>query len=374
MKRKWLWFFGLLTLSVGTITALALNSPALGGNISGQRLERLEASSQYRDGAFVNIEPQASTKLTWDYLYEQFFGDQVRVPPSEIPVVPINPDDLSRPPTPGLRVIWIGHAGAMVEIDGQRLLFDPVFSEYASPVQFAGPKRFHPPPIALDDLDHIDGVIISHDHYDHLDMATTRHLATKGTQFFVPLGVGAHLEAWGVPDAQINEMDWWEAITLGAVTINSTPNRHYSGRGLTDYKATLWSSWSLIGTQHRVFYSGDTGYSKLFKEIGRRMGPFDLSIIKVGAYGPGASWVDVHMSPEDAVRVHLEIKGKQMLPVHWGTFNMGIHAWDEPIRRTTIAAKAQGVDLLTPRIGELVTVGEPIVSTRWWEAVGPTSD
>jgi L-ascorbate metabolism protein UlaG (beta-lactamase superfamily) len=205
-------------------------------------------------------------------------------------------------------------------------------------------------------------------------MATTRHLATKGTQFFVPLGVGAHLEAWGVPNAQINEMDWWESITVGAVTINSTPNRHYSGRGLTDYKATLWSSWSLIGPRHRVFYSGDTGYSKLFKEIGRRMGPFDLSIIKVGAYGPGASWVDIHMSPEDAVRVHLEIKGKQMLPVHWGTFNMGIHAWDEPIRRTVLAAKAQGVDLLTPRIGELVTVGEPIVSTRWWEAVEPTSD
>ena len=371
MTRKWFWFLGLLILLLTTIAVWALNLKALGGSISGQRLDRLMASEQYRDGGFVNVEPQAATKLTWDYLREQFFGDQIRVPPSALSVIAINPATLTQSPAPGLRVTWIGHAGAMVEIDGQRLLIDPVFSEYASPVQFAGPQRFHPPPIALNDLDHIDGVLISHDHYDHLDMATIRHLAGRGTQFFVPLGVGAHLEAWDVPAAQINEMDWWESITLGAIIINSTPNRHYSGRSLTDYKATLWSSWSLIGPQHRVFYSGDTGYSKFFKEIGRRMGPFDLTIIKVGAYGPGASWVDIHMSPEDAVRVHLDIEGKQMLPVHWGTFNMGIHAWDEPIRRTVIAAKAQGVSLLTPRIGEVVTVGVPFVSTPWWEVVGP---
>ena len=223
--------------------------------------------------------------------------------------------------------------------------------------------------LELEELPPIDVVVISHDHYDHLDMATIVHLASKGTQFYVPLGVGAHLQRWGVATDQINEMNWWESRTLGALTIYSTPNRHYSGRGLTDYKATLWSSWSVLGPAHRFFYSGDTGYSKLFREIGQRLGPFDLSIIKVGAYGPGASWIDIHMSPEDAVKVHRDINAGQMLPVHWGTFNMGLHAWDEPIKRTVIAAEALGIELLTPRVGELLTVGQAVVENHWWEGV-----
>jgi L-ascorbate metabolism protein UlaG (beta-lactamase superfamily) len=215
----------------------------------------------------------------------------------------------------------------------------------------------------------VDAVLISHDHYDHLDMDTVRHLATRGTRFFVPLGVGAHLERWGVPLAQIDELEWWQQRTLRGVQITCTPTRHYSGRGLSDRSATLWSSWSVAGLQHRFFYSGDTGYSTHFKTIGERFGPFDLAFVKIGAYGPGASWVDIHMPPEQSVQAVRDVGAKRMFPVHWSTFNLAYHAWDEPIRRTVAEAKRSGVELVTPRLGEWVDADREFQSTAWWEAV-----
>ena len=348
---------------------LTVNGCSFGGNLSGERLARAEASPHYEDDAFFNEERPAPLGITWGFVKAQFFGDEVRVPPSAVPVVSVDPNTFGSPPTPGLRAIWFGHASVLIEIDGHRVMVDPVFSERASPVQFAGPKRFHPPPLALADLKGIDAVMISHDHYDHLDRAVIEHLAAQGTQFYVPLGVGAHLAGWGVPEDQINDMEWGQSGKVGELTIMSTPSRHYSGRGVFDYKETLWSSWSVLGPQHRMFYSGDTGYSKLFGPTGENYGPFDLAIIKVGAYGPGKNWLDIHMTPEDAIRVHKDVKGKRMLPVHWATFNMGHHAWDEPIKRALAAAREHGVDLVTPRVGEVVVAGEAFPSQPWWEAV-----
>ncbi len=305
--------------------------------------------------------------ITWEMVREQIFGGQQREPLVPLPVVPLSSAKLEMKPAEDLKAIWLGHASVLIEIAGQRLLTDPVLSERASPFQFIGPKRFHPPPIALEQLSGIDAVIISHNHYDHLDEATIRHLGSQGTRFFVPLGVGAHLEDWGIAVSQIREMDWWQTVKIGRLTITATPNRHYSGRGLFDYKATFWASWSIVGPKSRVFYSGDTGYSELFREIGDRLGPFDLNIIKIGSYGPGASWNDIHMNPEDAVQVHLDIGGKYMLPVHWATFNLAIHDWDEPIRRALKASEQHNVRLLTPKIGEAVSVDRPFVNTHWWE-------
>ena len=234
----------------------------------------------------------------FDYLVRQFSGDEVRVPPSPLPVLAVDKAALAAaPPASGLRAFWIGHASVYVEVDGLRLLLDPVFAERVSPIAI-GPKRFHPPPIALADLPPIDAVLVSHDHYDHLDMETVQHLAARGTRFFVPLGIGAHLERWGVPLAQIEEMEWWQKKTLGGVEFVCTPTRHYSGRSLGDRSATLWSSWSVLGPRHRFFYSGDTGYGTHFQDIGARLGPFDLAFVKIGAYGPGQSWIDIHMPPE----------------------------------------------------------------------------
>ena len=362
-----------VVLALAALTAagfIVLSLPPFGGKVTGARLERVRANPQFENGAFVNVQRQApySFDSLRTFVVGQMLGDEVRVPPAPIPVVTVDPAALAAAPAPGLRAFWIGHASVYVEVDGLRVLIDPVFSDHASPFAI-GPKRFHPPPIALANLPRIDAVVISHDHYDHLDMATVRHLAGRGTQFFVPLGVGAHLEAWQVPAAQIHEMEWWQEQTLGGVRFVCTPTRHYSGRGLGDYKATLWSSWSVLGPQNRFFYSGDTGFSQHFQEIGARLGPFDMSFIKVGAYGPGASWIDIHMTPEQAVQAHEEVRGGRLLPVHWGTFNLALHAWDEPIRRTVQAAAGKQVDLVTPRVGQMVVARQPFKSDAWWEAV-----
>ena len=362
---------GVLVLLIAGSAVTLMSCASFGAKVSGQRLERVKASRHSQDGKFLNALPLSSVGWgeIWDFLGERLFGDQLRHPPSAIPIVSVQPGDFTTPPPPGLRTMWIGHSSVLIELDGVRFLVDPVFSDYASPFQWAGPKRFQPPPIRLDDVPPIEAVLISHDHYDHLDMHTVQHLAAKGTHFFVPLGIGAHLEEWNVPPNQITDLDWWESKQLGGVTFVCTPAQHYSGRGLFDRTETLWASWSVIGSEHRVFYSGDTGFSNHFQKIGKRFGPFDLSILKIGAYGPMAYWHDVHINPEEAIQAHLALQARHLLPVHWATFNLGLHAWDEPIQRAVKVAKEYNIDLLTPRIGEIVTVGQPFRSTAWWEDV-----
>jgi L-ascorbate metabolism protein UlaG (beta-lactamase superfamily) len=334
-------------------------------------LRRIEASPHYGDGKFENALPHPPLELSdvWRYLVEQFLGDQIRVPQSAIPISAIPTELMKTQPPPGLRAIWLGHSSAYIELDGLRILIDPVFSDHASPISGVGPRRFHPPPIALTDLPNIDAVVISHDHYDHLDMRTIRYLSLKGPLFFVPLGVGAHLDEWEVPEGRIVELDWWESAEIGGVTIVCTPAQHYSSRGILDYKETFWSSWSIVGPEHRIFYSGDTGFSDHFQLVGSRLGPFDLGIVRIGQYGPGASWIYSNMSPEDAVQATLDVQARRMLPVHWGTFNIAFHDWDEPIKRAVAAANESNVELVTPRVGEVVTAGEPLASLNWWEEV-----
>ena len=212
-------------------------------------------------------------------------------------------------------------------------------------------------------------MLITHDHYDHLDMKTVQQLAKKGASFFVPLGIGAHLAAWGIPEAQIHDMEWWQELALNGVRIISTPSRHYSGRSLTDKDATLWTSWSVIGPRHSFYVSGDTGYSDHFKTIGDKLGPFDMSFIKIGAYGPGAPWFDIHMTAENAVQASVDVKARRMFPEHWATFNLAFHDWDEPVKRALAAARTSHVDLVTPRVGEMVDADQQFQSTSWWESV-----
>lgn len=313
---------------------------SFGGTPTGKRLERIRTSPQYggddlfENKPFVpNIVPGTYTQM----LKRQLFGSEERIPSNPIPVVKPDLKSFSNPLLPGLRAIWFGHSSVLVEIDGLRIFTDPVFSEKVSPFTSVGPSRFFPPPVALSDLPPIDAVVISHDHYDHLDMETTRYLASRGTKYFVPLGVGAHLEAWGVPGSQIIELDWWEKKNIKNIEIICTPAVHYSGRGLFNRKSTLWASWSVIGPKHKFFHSGDTGFSSHFSEIGKRLGPFNLTSIKIGAYD--WTWEAIHMNPERALQAHIDLNGRKMLPVHWGTFNLAIHSWDEPILRTVHGAK-----------------------------------
>ena len=262
----------------------------------------------------------------------------------------------------------------LIEIDGVRVLTDPVWGARASPSRIAGPKRFQPVPVRLRAVPPVDVVIISHDHYDHLDYPTIRALARHSTVPFVTsLGVGAHLEAWGVPPERIVELDWWESHRLhnaartAEVSITAAPSQHFSGRGLKDRNATLWSSMVLRSDRHRVFFSGDTGLTTEYASIRERLGPFDLVMLEVGALHP--SWGDIHLGPERALEALALLGGGAFLPVHWGTFALALHAWDEPAETLLELGPKQGARLLMPRLGEAVEPGHEHALTAWWRGV-----
>jgi L-ascorbate metabolism protein UlaG (beta-lactamase superfamily) len=320
------------------------------------------ASPQVSGERFENVPPQEALTLgKLRTMIGNYLGGQERAPRGSVPVVPWSPGATT---PPGLRLTWFGHASVLIEIDGLRLMTDPVFGERVSPFAFVGPRRFHAPPRALEEMPRVDAVLISHDHYDHLEMATVRHFAAQGTHFHVGLGIGAHLARWGVPAAQIHELDWWRSETLASLTIHSTPARHYSGRRAAD-NSTLWSAWFVRGRDGAVYYSGDTGYTAHFAETRRRLGAPDVAIVKVGAYGE--TWLDIHMDPESAVRAAADLGAQVLLPVHWATFNLAYHAWAEPIERTLAAATAAGVTVTTPTIGETYIHGTAPPRAAWWE-------
>lgn len=366
----WKWIlitiFAILVLVAGAVTGVGwyLSVPLTGADEA-----NIRQSPNSNGEIFVNAEPEAPIEITVESLKDEFFGEQQRTPPGEIPVIMIDPAVFDGAPQTGLRVTWLGHASSLIEIDGYRVLTDPVFSDRASPFASFGPKRFHPPPIPLDLVRNVDAVVISHNHYDHMDKATILHLAEQGARIHVPLGNGQLLRSWEIPSEQIFEMDWWQQAEIGDLTLVATPARHYSSRGIFDYQKTLWLSWAVIGPHHRVFFSGDSGYAKLFSDIGQRFGPFDVNVIKIGAYGPGQYWIDIHMPPEQSVQVHKDVGGKIMLPVHWATFNLARHDWDEPIKRTVAAAERANITLATPRVGEIVTTDGPFQWENWWEEV-----
>jgi L-ascorbate metabolism protein UlaG (beta-lactamase superfamily) len=252
----------------------------------------------------------------------------------------------------------------LLELDGRRILTDPVWSRRASPLGWLGPRRWYEPPIAVADLPELDAVLISHDHYDHLDRATVIALNRRAATFVVPLGIGAHLAYWGVPDERIIELDWWERATVSGLEIVSTPARHASGRMLIDNDQTLWSSYAVLGPRHRAFFSGDTGLFPALNEIGERLGPFDLTMIEVGQYH--RAWPDWHIGPEQAVQAHGMLRGRTLLPMHWGLFTLAYHGWTEPAERVLAAARAQSVNVLLPRPGESLEPDEPGKAARWW--------
>ncbi|HEY0273866.1 MAG TPA: MBL fold metallo-hydrolase [Chitinophaga sp.] len=264
-----------------------------------------------------------------------------------------------------IRVTWLGHTTLILEVAGKRFLTDPVWAMRASPVRFMGPRRFFPVPVGFDQLPPLDGVLLSHDHYDHLDEKVIRQLAAKGYPFYCPLGVEHHLRKWGVQPEQWRVFNWGDRLVLDETcTLTATPARHFSGRGLRDRNTTLWTSWVIEGRAHKVFFGGDSGWWPGFADIGNTYGPFDLTILEIGAYGD--SWPDIHMGPENALRAHAALKGKVMLPVHWGTYNLSLHPWREPVQRL-LAAAGPEVKLWLPRPGACEVLPAERRVTRWWE-------
>ena len=357
-----------LALVLSLATWLVFRMPSFGGVFQGERLERMRQSKQFINGRFENTPPYVSNMSTVGEI-QAYLGDQVREPQFEVPVLKMTADDLAQPVAPGLRTWWLGHASVLIELDGVRILTDPVLSERTSPFQFVGPARLHPAPLPLAQWKGVDAVVISHDHFDHLDMDTIAHLAQNGTHFYVGLGIGAHLQLWQVPAAQIHEMDWWETADIKGVKIHCTPARHYSGRKSMD-NSTLWASWMVKGPANTLYYSGDTGYAGHFKTIRERLGAPGLALIKIGAYGD--TWLDIHMNPESAIQAFQDLGATTLLPVHWATFNLAYHDWAEPVVRTVAAAQAKGVQVVTPRVGEKFTFGAPFVNLTWYQPAAVT--
>lgn len=357
------------TASLVPVSCFATDSfRSLGSQSSGERLERMKQSSRYDDGEFRNTHPVEVMK-DQDYwgMTKKWYANRNHAFPNEaLALEKRTMDDFGPLQEPELKVTWLGHSTILLEIDGARFLTDPVWSDRASPSQWVGPLRFHPPPLRLEDVPTIHGILISHDHYDHLDMHTIVTLAERKIPFYVPLGVGAHLEGWGVPTELIHEFDWWEEVTVPdtRITLVSTPAQHFSGRGLFDRNGTLWTSWTLIGQTHRVFFSGDTGLTNEFVTIGEKFGPFDLTMLEIGAYDP--SWGSIHLGPTQAITAHQMLKGNALLPIHWGTFDLGLHGWKDPGEEIVERAKKAGVNLLTPILGVRTDLMTQPKTQPWW--------
>ncbi len=345
---------------------------SLGARPAGLRLERMHSSPLWAGDGFRNIHPvlpglrDADAKLP--SLSEFLCGGERRVPRRPLPAM--DPRDLwSSAAGTGLRATWLGHSTVLIEIDGVRILTDPVWGPRASPSRLIGPKRFQPVPVALRALPPIDVVIVSHDHYDHLDYPTIRELAKVDVPFITSLGVGAHLEAWGVQRERITELDWWQSHTLpkSELSVTAAPSQHFSGRGLKDRNATLWSSMAIRSPRHAVFFSGDTGLTTEYATIRSRLGRFDLVMLEVGAFHP--SWGDIHLGPENALKALALLGGGAFLPVHWGTFALAMHDWDQPAETLLSLAPKQGVQLLMPRLGEPIEPAHERELTPWWRTV-----
>jgi len=328
----------------------------------------MKASPNWCNGRFVN--PLPPERFAFGSMLKEWFrGNDYRTPKDPLPVVFRKGEEFRQPPLDALRITWLGHSSLLLEIDGHLILIDPVWSERASPFNSTGPKRFFDVPVKLEELPPLDAVVISHDHYDHLDRETVVALAERGVRFIMPLGVGAHLEHWGVSPKHIVELDWWEEVSVGALKLVATPARHFSGRsgfGSDRYK-TLWAGFAMIGPNHRVFYSGDTAMFPGFTDIGERFGPFDLTLIEIGAYNK--AWRDYHIGPEQALDAHRMLDGKLMIPVHWGTFNLAFHSWTEPAERLIVAAQRAKIAIAIPRPGVTVDVAHPPDVEKWWPQI-----
>jgi L-ascorbate metabolism protein UlaG (beta-lactamase superfamily) len=370
--RRAVLLLGVLIVSACLLSAAKTNLP----------VAAYPDSPQSADGRFRNPVPKPAdgfgktVRILWNFFFHKPAN---AVPTTAPPVLALTRAQLEAAPDRSL--FRLGHSTMLLKLRGGFWITDPVFAERASPVQWMGPKRFHAPPIALDELPPLRGVILSHDHYDHLDRDTVLQLAQSAGVFLTPLGVGDRLIAWGVDPQKVRQFDWWQGITIDGVQFTATPAQHFSGRGMFDGNKTLWASWVVFdGVEHgtpqddalRVFFSGDTGYFDGFKEIGLRFGPFDVTLLETGAYDP--QWPYVHMQPEQTVQAHEDLRGRWLVPVHNGTFDLAMHGWMEPFERVLALSGERGIGLATPCMGERLDLSAPHAGTSWWREAEAEAD
>ncbi len=328
--------------------------------------DRITSSPQFENQKFSGG-IKALTMTTKDYItstWQFIFKKNNQTPTDPLPMQEVNLSYFNTPQKDTLSSTWLGHSSLLIRIGQYKIITDPVFEKKVS---FVGPKRFNKEyPIVPEQLTDIDLIIISHDHYDHLNKDTIQRLAPMTKAFIVPLAVGKRLVSWGIPENKITELDWWENYKFdNQLTITSTPAQHFSGRGINDRNKTLWSSWVIQTPEYKLFFSGDSGFFNGFKKIGDKFGPFDMTFLECGAYNK--LWRGVHMFPEETVQAHIDLKGKTLHPIHWGTFNLSLHPWYEPMQRLKKAATANHIQIATPMAGQTVEYNSIPYGSDWWQ-------
>lgn len=370
MKRKLKMTLIIIAIIIGLVvigTALFLNlSPQFGASKKAIQTARVLNSPNFKDGKFVNTE---ETVVMTDFKIStlpEYFSNDGKIPDFIIPVEQISPSQFNNLDDSLTRVTWFGHSTILLETASKTVFIDPMLGMHPAPISWAGPSRFNPDlPINIEALPFIDVVLISHDHYDHLDYESIIRLKDKVGKFYVPLGVGAHLIAWGVAEDKIIEMDLWDSESFGELTFVSTPSRHFSGRGLFDRSCTLWCSWVIQTENMNIFFSGDGGYGNHFKEIGDKFGPFDFAMMECGQYNE--QWAQIHMLPGDVPQALSDLKCKVFMPIHWGAFKLALHNWTEPVESLKKSIESRDLIMATPKIGEQFIIGESIPSDEWWK-------
>lgn len=340
--------------------------PAFGGKASKADMDDYaKRADNFSDGKFSNTEPFEMIAGDADE-DDQILSDKGVEPEGTIPTE--QPDYGNKPEGKQVHVTWFGHSSLLLQISGMNILIDPVFSERCSPVSFVGGKRFSRPPVSADDLPQLDLVILSHDHYDHLDYRTLKELDRKTERYIVPLGVENHLKRWDIAADKITNMAWWEETEVNGLTIGCTPARHYSRRSMGDQDATLWASWVFKNEAIQIFESGDTGYGNHFEQIHERYGDFDFALLDCAQYD--TRWPSVHMFPEQSVQAAASLGAKTVMPIHWGAFKLAAHPWDDPAQRFTKAGEEDGRTVVTPKIGETMKLEQAAdYQQRWWQDI-----
>ena len=311
----------------------------------------------------AKVEPMRAKPMIKS-MFKFYKDSKKRLPKEEIPICKVKSDFYKSDSNISIR--WLGHSSNLIVLDSKVILTDPMLSDRASPVAFAGPKKYSNEPIDAKDFDFVDLILISHNHYDHLDKKTIKTLKDKTEHFITPLGVKKTLVKWGVDKQKVSELNWYENLCFDGIDIVFTPTKHFSSRGLSDRDRTLWGSYVIKNSKYSIFFSGDSGYFDGFKEIGRRYGGFDFTLIESGAYNE--AWAGMHMFPKQSVKAHLDLKGKYMIPIHWAKFDLALHSWSEPISIISKLAKENQIELITPKIGEAVTFNN-LPKEKWWEVI-----
>ena len=329
-----------------------------------RNMKKAFKSEYFVNGKFRNTKPVGVMKkgTHLDTAKRWLFDKKETFPKSKFH---FTADKIQEKATEGLNIMWTGHSSVYIEIEGRRFFCDPVWSKNLSPVGFGGPKRFFESPLNPVNIPDLDGVLISHNHMDHLDKSIVKYLSRKGVPFYVPVGVDEIFRSWGVAEKQIYVTDWYDSVMVDdSIKLTSLPTVHFSGRGLFDRNKSLWTSWVIEGKKKRIYFGGDSGYHNEFKAFGEKYGPFDITFLEIGAYDE--NWGEIHLGPEMAVQAHKDLDGKVLLPIHWGAYDLAIHPWKEPVERVIKAAENNNVNLSLPEPGRLLSETNFIVNSRWW--------